>query len=270
MAEAGRLLRLAGVAAAVLASMGVAAAAASTATAAPADVEPKIIGGEETTTDENPFVVALTTPSGFQFCGGTVVAPTKIVTAAHCADGFSPSDIRVVAGRTTLSAGGGTVAGVTGIWIHPQWNPSALSNDVSVLTLDTALSQAPLAVASPADADLYAPGANSTVYGWGVTESGSPSDTLRKVDVPVTSDADCAESYPGTYDPASMVCAGLDEGGKDSCQGDSGGPLEGVAADGTRKLIGIVSWGQGCALPEFYGVYGRVSAFHDLILEQIG
>lgn len=271
MAEARRLLRLAGVAAAALASVGL-ASTMSTASAdqSPADVQPMIIGGEETTTEENPFVVALTTPDGFQFCGGTIVAPTKVVTAAHCTEGSSPSEIQVVAGRTALSGGGGTVAGVTDIWLHPQWNSSNLSNDASVLTLDTALSQAPLALASPADTDLYAAGATSTVYGWGVTDSGSTSDTLRKVSVPVTADADCAASYPGSFDAASMVCAGLAEGGKDACQGDSGGPLEGVAADGTRKLIGIVSWGQGCAEPNFYGVYGRVSAFHDVLAQQIG
>jgi trypsin len=270
MAEARRLLRLVGVAAAVLASVGVVAVSTASADQTPDDVQPMIIGGEETTIEENPFVVALTTPDGFQFCGGSIVAPTKVVTAAHCTEGSSPSDIQVVAGRTSLSGGGGTVAGVTDIWIHPEWNSSALTNDASVLTLDTALSQAPIALASPADGDLYAAGANSTVYGWGVTESGQPSDTLRKVSVPVTADDTCAASYPGSFDAASMVCAGLPEGGKDSCQGDSGGPLEGVTADGTRKLIGIVSWGQGCAEPNFYGVYGRVSAFHDLIQGQIG
>ncbi|MCT2584674.1 S1 family peptidase [Actinophytocola gossypii] len=271
MAEARRLLRLAGVAAAVLASVGV-AASVSTASAdpAPADVQPNIIGGEETTIEENPFVVALTTPDGFQFCGGSIVAPNKVVTAAHCTEGSSPADIQVVAGRTSLSGGGGTVAGVTDIWIHPDWDSGALINDASVLTLDTELSQAPIALASPSDGDLYAEGATSTVLGWGVTDSGSPSDTLRKVDVPVTSDDTCSSAYPGSYDPASMVCAGLPEGGKDSCQGDSGGPLEGVTADGTRKLIGIVSWGQGCAEPNFPGVYGRVAAFHDLIQQQIG
>ncbi|HEY0449484.1 serine protease [Actinophytocola sp.] len=271
MAEARRLLRLAGVAAAVLASVGVAASVTmANADQSPTDVQPKIIGGVETTIEENPFVVALTSPTGFQFCGGTIVAPTKVLTAAHCTDGSAPADIVVVAGRTSLSAGGGTSAGVTDIWINPNWNSGTLTNDASVLTLDTALPEAPLALASPADADLYTAGANSTVYGWGVTESGSTSDTLRKVDLPVTADDACATSYPGSFDPASMVCAGLAAGGKDSCQGDSGGPLEGVAADGTRKLIGIVSWGQGCAEPNFYGVYGRVSAMYDLIAAQIG
>jgi trypsin len=266
MAEARRLLRLIGVAAAALATVGI----AGTATAAADDVTPMIIGGEETTIEENPFAVALTTPDGFQFCGGTIVAPNKVLTAAHCTEGSSPADIQVVAGRTALSAGGGTTAGVTDIWIHPSWNSSALQNDASVLTLDASLTEAPLPIAGPDDGALYAEGATSTVLGWGTTESGSTSDTLRKVDVPVVSDAACTGSYADQYDAASMVCAGLPEGGKDSCQGDSGGPLVGVTADGTRKLIGIVSWGQGCAEPNFYGVYGRVAAFHDELQGQIG
>jgi secreted trypsin-like serine protease len=271
MAEARRLLRLAGVAAAALATIGV-AATVSTANAdqAPSDVSPMIIGGEETTIEENPFVVALTTPDGFQFCGGTIVAPTKILTAAHCTEGTAAADIKVVAGQTSLSGGGGTTADVTDIWIHPEWDSNALSPDASVLTLSTALTEAPIALASPDDAALYTAGADSTVYGWGVTESGSTSDTLRKVTVPVTADADCTASYPDSFLPDTMVCAGLAEGGKDSCQGDSGGPLTGTGADGTRKLIGVVSWGQGCAEPNFYGVYGRVSAFYEVLQGQIG
>ena len=270
MAEARRLLRLTGVVAAAVTALGVTATVSTANADEPSKVQPMIIGGEETTIEENPFVVALTTPDGFQFCGGTIVAPTKVLTAAHCTDGQQASDIRVVAGRTTLSAGGGTTAGVTDIWIHPDWNASALTHDASVLTLDTELAEAPLALASSSDADLYATGANSTVLGWGVTESGSASDTLRKVDVPVTADDTCAASYKDQFDPSTMVCAGLAEGGKDSCQGDSGGPLVGVAADGTRKLVGIVSWGQGCAEPDHYGVYGRVSAFYDVLQGQLG
>lgn len=270
MAEARRVLRLIGVAAAALTTIGIATTVYTANADQPSGVTPMIIGGEETTIEENPFAVALTTPDGFQFCGGTIVAPTKVLTAAHCTDGQSPSDIVVVAGRTSLSAGGGTAAGVTDIWIHPDWDSSALTSDASVLTLDTSLSETPLELASSSDSDLYAAGANSTVLGWGTTESGQTSDTLRKVDVPVTADDTCSASYPNDYDAATMVCAGLDEGGKDSCQGDSGGPLVGVTADGTRKLIGIVSWGQGCAEAGFYGVYGRVAAFYDELQGQIG
>jgi trypsin len=280
MAEARRILRVAGVAAAVLASVGIAATvtmanadqAAEKAPAGkqqPVKVEPKIIGGEETTIEENPFMVALTQPDGFQFCGGAIVAPTKILTAAHCTEGQDPANIKVVAGRTSLSGGGGTTANVTNIWVNPGFDGNTMVNDASVLTLDQPLSQAPIAIAGAGDEDLYTAGANSTVLGWGVDESGNTSDVLKKVDVPVTSDADCTASYQDQYDPTSMVCAGLKEGGKDSCQGDSGGPLVAVKPDGTLKSIGIVSWGQGCAEPNFYGVYGRVLAMSDLITEQI-
>jgi trypsin len=275
MAEARRLLRLAGVAAAVLASVGVAASvtmANADQTAekkSSGDVKPFIIGGEETTIEENPYMVALTTPDGFQFCGGTIVAPTKVLTAAHCTEGQQPADIQVVSGRTSLSAGGGQTAAVTNVWVNPNFDGNTMVNDSSVLTLDQELVLGGLPIATAEDADLYTAGANSTVLGWGTDESGNTSDVLKKVDVPVTADADCAASYNEQFDPNTMVCAGLAEGGKDSCQGDSGGPLVGVKADGTRKVIGIVSWGQGCAEPKFYGVYGRVSAMADLIQEQI-
>jgi trypsin len=276
MAEARRILRLAGVAAAVLASVGIAAtvtmaSADQTADKSPAakKVTPKIIGGEETTIEENPFMVALTQPDGFQFCGGAIVAPTKILTAAHCTQGTQPADVKVVAGRTSLSGGGGTTANVTNIWVNPNFDSNTMVNDASVLTLDQPLSQAPLAIAKAGDEGLYTAGANSTVLGWGVDESGNTSDVLKKVDVPVTADADCTASYQDQFDPTTMVCAGLAEGGKDSCQGDSGGPLVAATADGTLKSIGIVSWGQGCAEPKFYGVYGRTLAMSDPIQEQI-
>ena len=275
MAEARRLLRLAGVAAAVLACVGVAASVTmanadqSSEKPAAGKVTPKIIGGSETTIEENPYMVALTTPDGFQFCGGAIVAPHKILTAAHCTVDSQPADIVVVSGRTSLSQDEGETANVTNIWVNPNFDQGTMVNDSSVLTLDKDLSAAPVTIATPADADLYAAGANSTVLGWGTDESGNTSDVLKKVDVPVTADADCTASYNDQFDPNTMVCAGLAEGGKDSCQGDSGGPLVGMAADGTLKEIGIVSWGQGCAEPKFYGVYGRVAAMSDLIQEQI-
>ena len=95
--------------------------------------------------------------------------------------------------------------------------------------------------------------------GWGTTsESGCLSKNLLKVTVPLVSQADCSVSYPDGIND-SMICAGFPEGGKDSCQGDSGGPiLTGTGAN--RTLAGIVSWGEGCARPNKYGVYSKVNA----------
>lgn len=91
--------------------------------------------------------------------------------------------------------------------------------------------------------------------------SGVPdTDALQKVTVPIVSREDCNSKYSGAVTEG-MICAGFTEGGKDSCQGDSGGPL----TDPSGTLIGIVSWGQGCALPNYPGVYAHVGNYVDFI-----
>jgi secreted trypsin-like serine protease len=101
------------------------------------------------------------------------------------------------------------------------------------------------------------------VLGWGRTaDGGARSQSLRSAQVPVVSDSSCSTSY-SNYDAKSMVCAGYPDGGVDACQGDSGGPL--VVGD---TLIGIVSWGEGCAEAGKPGVYARVSSYADDIRAQ--
>ena len=107
--------------------------------------------------------------------------------------------------------------------------------------------------------------------GWGTLSSGSSAlpNILQKVDVPLVNTADCnsAAAYGGDITDR-MVCAGLQAGGKDSCQGDSGGPLFASEADGSFKLVGVVSWGEGCARPNKYGVYSKVNIMVDWIASQ--
>ncbi|WP_035280875.1 S1 family peptidase [Actinokineospora spheciospongiae] len=262
MAEARRFTRLIGVAAAVLA----AAAAATVSTAQADPITPYVVGGEAADIADFPYTVALTTPDGFQFCGGSLAAADKVVTAAHCVEGTSPSEIEVVSGLTDLTAAGGETAEVTDVWVHPDYSDPAISADVAVLTLGSDLSAPPIAVAGPGDEDLYAAGTDTTVLGWGTTsEGGSASDTLLKASVPVTSAADCATAYGSDFIADSMVCAGVPGGGVDSCQGDSGGPL---VAGG--KLIGAVSWGEGCARPGKPGVYTKLITFSADIQARLG
>jgi secreted trypsin-like serine protease len=259
-----RLARLTGVAL-VVAAAGFASVSIATADSEPANVTPFIVGGTDATTEEFPFVVALTSASGFQFCGGTLAAPNKVVTAAHCTVGESPENIKVVAGRTTLSGSDGTKVDVTDIWVHPSYTDATQGFDVSVLTLASDVEQTPISLASTEDGALYEEGTQGLVLGWGTTsEGGSTSDTLQQATVPLTSDTTCSNSY-NEYDPKAMVCAGYEEGGIDTCQGDSGGPL---VAGG--KLIGVTSWGNGCARAGFPGVYARVAEYHDDLQAQIG
>lgn len=229
------------------------------------DVGTQIVGGTRASIATYPYTVYLATSSGFQYCGGTLVRPNKVVTAAHCTTGDSPSAVRVVAGREDKQSTAGVVARVTRIWISPSWSASRFTGDVSVLTLDRNLTYRTLPIATSSDSALYAAGTTSRILGWGTTCSGcSASRYLRTATVPLTSNAYCSGAYGSEFIASAMVCAGYTQGGVDTCQGDSGGPL---VAGG--KLIGITSWGYGCAEPGYPGVYTRVMTYYSQIIGQL-
>ncbi|MEO3751403.1 serine protease [Streptomyces sp. B6B3] len=246
-----------------------ATAVAATLVAAPAAFadapQPRIVGGEPTTTDAYPFITQITDTNGFQFCGGTLVAPNKVVTAAHCLQGERPATIEVVGGRTNIDGTDGTVSAVTGIWRHPEYDRVNFVNDVAVLTLADAMPYDTLPIAQAADSGLYEEGTLTRILGWGATSSnGSYPNQLRTAEVPVVSDESCAAAYDPGFDADAHVCAGYEEGGVDTCQGDSGGPL---VIEG--RLAGITSFGNGCAEPGWPGVYTQVNTYADLLTEQI-
>jgi trypsin len=142
---------------------------------------------------------------------------------------------------------------------HEQYNSATLNNDISVVWLASALNTAPAGVAvigmHAAGATLAA-GVTVTVAGWGATCEGcAGSAGLRAVSKPVVSNAQCNTWYGGGI-TAGMLCAGFAAGGRDACQGDSGGPL----TQG-NTLVGVVSWGRGCARPNLPGVYARVAHY---------
>jgi secreted trypsin-like serine protease len=246
--------------AAALAVTGVLATQAATADT-PSE---RIVGGTVTTTDRYPYVMQIADSGQNQFCGGTLVAPNKVVTAAHCVDWITSEEMRVIGGRTYLDGNDGTVRRVTDTWIHPNWMPDKYRNDVAVLTLARDMPYEPIRYVS-STAKPYAVGTDARILGWGTTREGGPSSNrLRTALVPVVSNGDCKESYPVLFNSTAMVCAGLPEGGRDTCQGDSGGPF---VING--RLAGITSWGNGCAREGYPGVYTRLTTFSDLVTEQI-
>ncbi|MFG2776873.1 S1 family peptidase [Streptomyces prunicolor] len=256
-----RAKRTTAVVAAAAAAAATALLSAPTAVAAP---QP-IVGGSTTTATAYPFVMQITDASQNQFCGGTLVSATKVVTAAHCMVGETTSSVRVVGGRTYLNGTNGTVSKVSKIWINPSYTDATNGNDVAVLTLSTSMPYTTAKYVASTDTSVYATGATARILGWGTTsENGSSSNQLRTATVPIVSDTSCKSSYGSDFIATDMVCAGYTSGGVDTCQGDSGGPLliGGV-------LAGITSWGEGCAEAGYPGVYSRLTKFSSLVTTQV-
>jgi trypsin len=247
-----------------VASRNLRAAGADPARLAPTDARvifrPRIVGGTTAGAADNPFQMALLTRNvgnnaAAQFCGGTLVRPNVVVTAAHCSDFVQADQVQVLTETRRLD-GTGVRRDVTQIAIHPSWNPGTFDNDVAVWRLASDATGIPLATLAKEDGPV---GGNLLVTGWGaLTEGGTSPADLQRVGVPLTDRTNCndANSYAGAITDR-MLCAGPDAGGRDSCQGDSGGPL--TRGANNTVLTGVVSWGTGCARPNLFGIYTRVS-----------
>lgn len=229
-----------------------------------APAQNRIVGGVATAPGAYPWMAALVdaftgnAQSG-QFCGGSLIAPNWVLTAAHCVAERSPSSIDVVLNRVDLNRGDGERVAVINIIGHPDYFNRPDGSDLALLQLARSTDIAPVNLVI-ADAGFERNGLLATTMGWGLLSfNGTPATELRQVDVPIVSHSACDRAFGG-INRNTMICAGLPQGGKDACNGDSGGPL--FVPDnqlGGQRLIGVVSFGEECALPGIPGVYARVS-----------
>lgn len=237
----------------------------------------KIVGGWPAALGQYPYQVSIQSlnadGSTKHFCGGSIVTPNWVVLAAHCCKGHATSNLTLAAGLlySDLSSNGNPAVQIR----RGLKNEIFFDYDINSIMYDICLIKVtePFVfddyvqpIALPKQMQVTPVGSLAVVSGWGATvENGPLSPELRAVQVPIISDAECEDDYYAVFydtDP-SMICAGIPEGGIDACQGDSGGPLV-----FNNELIGIVSWGLGCARPKLPGVYTEVAYYVDWILQK--
>ncbi|PSN49651.1 hypothetical protein C0J52_14792 [Blattella germanica] len=228
----------------------------------------RIVGGVDANIEDIPYQVSFKY-YGDHRCGASIISNNWVVTGAHCLDGINYNEVQISAGNSDVNYGEFHTS--DGFVAHPRYDYYTIDYDIGVVhasnlsePIDYRIGVQPIALA----ASEPNAGEIATVSGWGTTSSGGStlSNQLQVVQVPIVDRQQCNDAY-SEYGgiTRNMICAGLEEGGKDSCQGDSGGPL---VVNG--ELAGIVSWGAGCGSADFPGVYSNVATLREFVVSETG
>ena len=224
---------------------------------AAADVSPYIVGGTRAAQGEFPFMVRLS-----MGCGGALYSSRLVLTAAHCVGSTGTNtSITATLGVVDLQSSSRIQVRSNYVYRAPGYNGNG--RDWALIRLAspvTSLATLPIATSTAYNSGTF------TIAGWGAArEGGAQQRYLLKAQVPFVSDASCDSSYGGDVIVAEEICAGYAAGGTDTCQGDSGGPMFRRDASNAWIQVGITSWGNGCARPNYPGVYTEVSTFASAI-----
>ena len=215
----------------------------------------RIVGGNQAPKGKYPYFVQWE-----RGCGASLIHTDIILSAAHCNGNSVPTGVIVSAYQTGKAIDGAQARSIVERVNHPTYNSATQKNDLMIMRLNSPVTGV-TPIALNANPQIPAAGDVLTVMGFGDLNSGSGTfpEFLQEVNVPFVTHSKCNQQYGGQIDETSMLCAGFDQGGKDSCQGDSGGPIVRIV-NGVHTQVGVVSWGDGCALANKPGVYARTSA----------
>ncbi|CAG2106854.1 unnamed protein product, partial [Medioppia subpectinata] len=245
----------------------------------------RIVGGVDVSISDYPWQVSLQRWSPIfgstHFCGGSLIHPKWVMTAAHCLEWAFNGEtrkamtgelrrVRVIVGSETIAppATNSLTLRITDAILHPQYESRRGLNDIALIALEKpvrvlARGLAINTVCLPTDKNMVI-NKRLITTGWGTTqENGDDSIDLKAVELPLVPAKQCKEMYGRGFSPELEICAGSE--GKDSCQGDSGGPLIQRDRTGRATVVGIVSTGNGCGRPGYPGLYTKVPAFIDWI-----
>ncbi|TRY95793.1 hypothetical protein DNTS_024803, partial [Danionella cerebrum] len=238
-------------------------------------LHPRIVGGSDAPEGAWPWMVSLHSPSfSGHFCGGSLISSEWVLSAAHCLASVDMSSVLVYMGRRKQQ--GVHVheinRSVDSFLIHPSYNRDTYNNDIGLLRLSSSVEFdafiKPVCLA--AENSTFSSGTSSWLIGWGQTDTGvnlSDPGTLQEAEVRVVLNSECNRLL-GAQITENMMCAGLQQGGKDTCQGDSGGPMVSQQCS-LWVQSGIISRGHDCGQPNEPGVYTRVSQYQNWIMSSI-
>uniref|UniRef100_A0A8C5Q209 Peptidase S1 domain-containing protein n=1 Tax=Leptobrachium leishanense TaxID=445787 RepID=A0A8C5Q209_9ANUR len=222
----------------------------------------KIIGGYTCEENSVPYIISLNV--GYHFCGGSLITSQWVLSAAHC---YLSRIVQVRLGEHNIEVLEGTEQSINSAKSirHPDYDSWTLDNDIMLLKLASPATLNSFVGTIPLPSGCANAGTSCLISGWGNTLISGTNypDLLQCLDAPILTEEECDNAYPGEI-TSNMICVGFIEGGKDSCQGDSGGP---VVCNG--QLQGVVSWGIGCALRNYPGVYVKVCNYNAWIQNTI-
>ncbi|XP_061384900.1 suppressor of tumorigenicity 14 protein homolog [Danaus plexippus] len=227
----------------------------------------RIVGGRRAEPHSFPWTVAIV-KNDRMHCGGAIITDRHVLSAGHCFKWDDRKQMKVYIGLDDLEDMNNVeVRNISNVVIHEQFTSTAVrdENDIAIATLNkpVTFSDTIVPICLPSPGQKF-DGRSGTIVGWGrLGTDKTSSKVLMKASLRILSDEECFKSKLASHIKPMMMCAFTK--GKDGCQGDSGGPLLTFESDGRYVQAGIVSWGIGCANPNYPGVYTKVSNYNDWI-----